>query len=315
MTQQAAPRDGSPTGLDDVPAQTTAPNNRTTDNVAQSTPTTTNHTKNKKKKGKTASKNLSAAAPAFIPGSTANSTTTPGLASSQPTPPHLAACAVCQKPGTSQCGACGTVKYCSVTCQKSAWPTHKQSCTGRKSTKASNKPNHSATDPFPQRQVKPPVISLHDLNSKDLSKSQSGSALNALASNGKLDLFGNKPRAEVFRRLIDIYRLRVDDAYVWDGELVGLYEMRADGQEDPVPIAHFNTFLNKAQASQDFLPSWWDPAARKECVRLAVNKSGGSFIGHAVEKSDIQEEYDPMMPMLMRMLGEQIYGTRVGSRR
>jgi hypothetical protein len=34
----------------------------------------------------------------------------------------------CPAPVTNECGWCGTEDYCSRTCQKRAWPTHKAAC-------------------------------------------------------------------------------------------------------------------------------------------------------------------------------------------
>ena len=36
----------------------------------------------------------------------------------------------CFEPGTSFCGSCGLVKYCSRTCQTADWPHHKKECQG-----------------------------------------------------------------------------------------------------------------------------------------------------------------------------------------
>lgn len=40
----------------------------------------------------------------------------------------------------------------------------------------------------------------------------------------------NIPKQQVYERLIDAYRLWIDDCYVWRGENIGLY-----AQEDPYP--------------------------------------------------------------------------------
>ena len=53
--------------------------------------------------------------------------------------PSLPCCAVCGKTESElaageklrKCGGCGVVRYCSGECQKTAWPGHKEECTGR----------------------------------------------------------------------------------------------------------------------------------------------------------------------------------------
>lgn len=34
----------------------------------------------------------------------------------------------CTEPGSLRCGGCKSIAYCSSTCQKTHWPTHKKSC-------------------------------------------------------------------------------------------------------------------------------------------------------------------------------------------
>ena len=36
----------------------------------------------------------------------------------------------CDKPGTKACSACKTTSYCSVICQTTNWPSHKEVCDG-----------------------------------------------------------------------------------------------------------------------------------------------------------------------------------------
>ncbi|KAI1924015.1 hypothetical protein LOZ52_002605 [Ophidiomyces ophidiicola] len=137
-----------------------------------------------------------------------------------------------------------------------------------------------------------------------------------------------KSRDEVYRYLIDMYRLRVEDDYKFLADPHGLY---AGGD----PVRDFRIFLARAErlTGRDeaklagsgngewnlngkmrcgVLPSWWSPNTRKACERLAKNPEGNHFIGYAVEKPDIQEKYgDSLMPMKLRMVAEKIYGKSV----
>lgn len=201
------------------------------------------------------------------------------------------ACSVCQKTGQlKQCGGCGVVKYCSKICQGLDWSSHKLTCAGRR-------PQHQtrASDPQFTTDISP-------------------NGFTAMLMPGNEGLFVNQSRANVFRRLIDLYRLRVEDTYVWGGEMIGLYETLTNGEDDEIPLEHFKSYLKKAERCTGFLPTWWNKQAEEECIKIACDPNGNSYIGHTVEKSDIQEAYnDSSMPMFMRLLGERIFGSPVGS--
>ncbi|PVH70408.1 hypothetical protein DL98DRAFT_472722 [Cadophora sp. DSE1049] len=108
------------------------------------------------------------------------------------------------------------------------------------------------------------------------------------------------PEKDAFTQLIDCYRLRVEDEYTFQGDAGGLY-----GGEDPLP--DFKRFLNQVEKREGVLPKWWSKEKRKECEKIAKNESWAN-INAAVEKSDIVEHYkNPMMPMTLRVLGENIY--------
>ena len=116
------------------------------------------------------------------------------------------------------------------------------------------------------------------------------------------DFLHNLPQGEVFTLLIDCFRMRMEDEYSFGGNTIGIY----NGDK---PLPPFKKFLSLAESRQAILPSWWSPAKRRECERLAVDGSQWSDINAAVEKSDIQDHYnDNMMPMKLRILGEKIYG-------
>lgn len=111
---------------------------------------------------------------------------------------------------------------------------------------------------------------------------------------------------DAFIHLIDCYRMRVEDEYVTMGDGRGLY-----GEMDP--LNDFRGFLNEAEKRNGLLPAWWSKAKRKACEKLAVKRGQWAYIGAPVEKSDVVEHYmDPLMPMKLRMLGEQIEGNGVG---
>jgi splicing suppressor protein 51 len=110
------------------------------------------------------------------------------------------------------------------------------------------------------------------------------------------------PGKEAFIQLIGCFRMRIEDEYTYGGKNLGIY-----GGDSSVPA--FRKFLTLAKKREGLLPSWWSEEKRKECERLAMGGDLWADIDCAVEKSDIQEHYNnPTMPMVLRILGEKIYG-------
>jgi len=109
-------------------------------------------------------------------------------------------------------------------------------------------------------------------------------------------------KTEVFGQLIDCFRMRVEDEYVFAHGNVGIYA----GEDPRVP---FGEFLDLAESRRGLLPGWWNAEKRKECESMAVDASQWSDINCAVEKGDVQDHYgDSTMPMKLRILGEKVYG-------
>lgn len=122
---------------------------------------------------------------------------------------------------------------------------------------------------------------------------------------GADDLLRGISEKEAFVKLIDCYRMRVEDDYKFAGDTRGLYN-----QEDP--LEDFQDFLNLAQKRKGVLPKWWSEEKRRACERLAVDGTQWANINGTVEKHDIIEHYgDNLMPMKLRMLAEKIYGKKI----
>ena len=199
-------------------------------------------------------------------------------------------CANCQGTASKQCGKCKSAAYCSRECQRKDWKAHKKTC-GRASGTDDGSDQPSAAsggrNPF-----KFQVHSISDPAS--------------LAKELGNDFLHNVPQQKVYARLIDSYRIRIEDTYVMTGEAIGLY-----GGENP--LVGFREFLDLAESREGLLPPWWSRAKRMECVKLGTTKDQWSDLSCGVEKPDIQEHYkDPMMPMKLRVLNERIYGDQVG---
>ena len=108
--------------------------------------------------------------------------------------------------------------------------------------------------------------------------------------------------SETFTRLIDCFRLRCEDDYVFGAHYHGIY-----GERHPGVV--FLDFLVKAKATS-MLPDWWNADKEIECMSRALKGTDGwANINHAVEKSDIIDHYgEIIMPMTLRMAAERIYG-------
>ena len=203
----------------------------------------------------------------------------PAATMSTPTP-LARECSNCKKAEAGNpeplkiCSRCKGARYCSTECQKSDWKSHKQQC----GTSSQGKQTPPKTGPKP-------IDVFQSLNDKTYLHSMS--------------------ETDVYDQLTDAYRMRIEDEYVFRGDASGLY-----GGEDPRP--GFKRFLNKAERRPGLLPSWWSKEKRKNCEKRAVDSVNWSDINSAVEKGDIQEHYkDPMMPMKLRILGAQIYGSQI----
>lgn len=121
--------------------------------------------------------------------------------------------------------------------------------------------------------------------------------------------FGDLPEHEVYKNLVDAYRLRVEDEYTMTGD-VSVRSLYGSAN----PTRDFQRYLDKAEKRDNVLPSWWNGEKRAACEKMARDRSGNHCIHHAVEKSDIVELYkNPLAPMNLRILGEKIYGKGIGS--
>ena len=194
------------------------------------------------------------------------------------------ACAGCKKSQSEftvplkRCAKCQTQRYCSRDCQKADWKVHKKIC-------------------GPNQQNKPKATTVFGAMPKP-----AGNFFSGLVQDDYLHSLSEK---DAFIRLIDCYRMRVEDDYKFAADPRGLYN-------DEDPLKDFQKFLNLAQKRKGVLPGWWNGDKRKACERLATDSKQWAFIGAPVEKSDIMEHYkDNMMPMKIRLLAEKIYGKRV----
>lgn len=186
------------------------------------------------------------------------------------------ACGNCKKQSAilKACAKCKTTKYCDRECQKAHWKAHKKQCVDNAAGAGVN-PNQK------------PFTAIHH--------------------NVYLH---NRSREEQFRILIDTLRMRQEDMYAFDQihMLGSIYDPPAATSE-----VAFRNFMTMAKDTPGFLPSDWNDAATEECVQFGLRETSDYYLGHAVEKHDIQKTWkDDQMPMKLRMLAEKVYGTGPG---
>ncbi|KAE8143738.1 hypothetical protein BDV38DRAFT_276818 [Aspergillus pseudotamarii] len=199
-----------------------------------------------------------------------------------------AACNVCAKESSNdiilkRCATCKTQWYCSHECQKADWKTHKKTCGKNASGIFANTTWTGRTRPqnleaFIERPF-------HQLHSKSW--------------------LHNRPEKDVYKLLIDTYRMKTEDQYTIEGEVDedSIYSGQPDSRYG------FRRFLRLVEQKPDLLPSWWSPEKANACVAYGLNKDNWSSLDCCAEKGDFIERYgDSTFPMQMRMFGEQICG-------
>lgn len=209
-------------------------------------------------------------------------------------------CAHCNKKSASlqTCSRCHKAQYCGRDCQKAAWKTHKKDCSpSAQSAGPENKAKQAIPESNKAKQAVP--------ESKAKQGHMKGLEKHVPTPFTNLDqgvYLHNRPETDVFKLLIDSFRMRQADDYN--------FEMKVSSQSvyvgSPSSIKPFRLYLKNAAA---LLPSWWTDAKTEECVTFG--ESGAwSDLRKKVTKSDITEHYgDGKMPMQLRMLAEMVYGS------
>ena len=122
-------------------------------------------------------------------------------------------------------------------------------------------------------------------------------------------LHGRSER-DVYKLLIDTYRLRLVENNNLTGN-VNIDRPYGSATADS-GISGFRRFLRMAQRLAGLLPEWWCPAKATECIQMGCRTRGWN-VEAAITIPAIMMYYgDNSMPMQLRMLGEQIYGTGPG---
>ncbi|KAK8018115.1 hypothetical protein PG991_007305 [Apiospora marii] len=190
-------------------------------------------------------------------------------------------CNTCKKTGIDlkKCAKCQTTLYCSRDCQKDDWKAHKKVCNSNSQNRLPdnigpiNVTHNNRQDLSPPRGLEQPI-------SKPYTHLHERKWLH------------DRPEKDVYRLLIDCYRMRMEDTF-----------NRASA-----------AFSLAVEAKADLLPPWWDETKKEACVQLGKSGGGWSRLGRVVTKAGIIEHYgDPRFPMQLRLFGEQIFGYTPGA--
>ncbi|KAK0766242.1 hypothetical protein N5P37_001134 [Trichoderma harzianum] len=115
----------------------------------------------------------------------------------------------------------------------------------------------------------------------------------------------NRPETDVYKLLIDSYRLRVEDTHVFKGEAMedSIYAGCKNGRRG------FRKFLRRAATIPGLLPPWWTKEKSTACEKFGMVPSQWQNLRYTARKREIMEHYgDHLFPMQLRMLAEAVYG-------
>lgn len=195
-------------------------------------------------------------------------------------------CTTCKKTPPEvtlkRCSKCSLTPYCSRDCQKADWKAHKKVCgrSGNATTGSSSGPDTPTPKGLDQPIAKP------------FTRLDNGTWLH------------DRPEKDVYRVLIDAYRLRVEDIYTFEGE-VDAGSLYAG---EPSGLKGLRRFLQLASSRPGLLPPWWSAEKQRECEDLGMDSSQFQNLRCAVQKADIIEHYgDSRFPMQLRMFAEAVY--------
>ena len=207
-------------------------------------------------------------------------------------------CIICHKSeNLKKCAKCSTTPYCSRDCQKADWKTHKKICAGNAAGRSTSSGKNNTS------RMSGKAKNLSVKIDKPFTRLEKGTWLH------------DRPEKDVYKLLIDAYRMRMEDNYTI--ECAPSRGSVYDGSPNGLPA--FRRFMNLAKKRPGLLPpSWWNEEKRRECEAFgmrgqAEGEDAWGGLRTYMEKSDIMEYYgDRTMPMQLRMLAESIYGKGPG---
>ncbi|KAH8904999.1 hypothetical protein BR93DRAFT_999029 [Coniochaeta sp. PMI_546] len=206
----------------------------------------------------------------------------------------MATCNHCKKSPPEvtlkKCAKCLEALYCSRDCQKADWKSHKVVCVKHENATS----GHVVLSP--PKGLDAPIA-------------------DAFTHLGNGTWLHGRSQKDVYRLLIDVYCLRLEDNYVFTGDIPtnSFYGGTADGTPG------FRRFLSRIEKkNRSLLPDWWSDEEKAQCIAFGRRRGTKewSCLAHAVEKSDIDEHYgDRFFAVELRIFADIVYDldmTRLG---
>lgn len=239
-------------------------------------------------------------------------------------------CANCKKPGTKerplkQCAKCKSTSYCTRECLKLGWKTHKKQCAKQAQDRATriaeaearlssnsasiaavSMASASADSTAHLASVNTPIPPPTDLEPFDHYANE-GPALAVRVPTPFLKLkerrwIHDRPKEDVFKLLIDAYRLRLDD------DVKFLHTVHKDTiytNTDNDGLVSLDRFLQLAE-SADLMPPWWSAGEITACLTRGCPLTW-SNTSSKITLKDVNKYYgDPLMGLQLRIFGEQV---------
>jgi splicing suppressor protein 51 len=172
------------------------------------------------------------------------------------------ACAQCQRTAAEglnlkRCAKCQSTRYCSRECQRAHWKAHKKECATNGAGNPSSTPNVEHSSNYRA----PPIKNLEKQIPKPFTGLDKGTYLHG------------RSEEDVFKLLIDAFRMRQADAFKYDGKV----DPNSVYTGATSSIQGFKQFMHLA-ASRNLLPPWWSAEKLKQCEDFGENGDNWSSL-------------------------------------
>lgn len=150
-----------------------------------------------------------------------------------------------------RCAKCSATLYCSRECQKSDWKAHRKICGKQSGTlNATSGPSAGAGS-------NPSGKGLDSPTDRPFTRLDNGTWLH------------DRPEIDVYRLLVDAYRMHVEDACSIEGDPEGdsIYAGAPNG------LHGFSRFLGSVESHRGLLPAWWNSKHNVACRKLGMDAS------------------------------------------